>query len=162
MNVRDVLLGESVRFVREAQQTPGVLRIALLGSITSAKVAPKDIDFLVTVAEDCDLVVLALHSRRLKGRLQGYNRTADVFLADPHGRYLGRVCSWRECRPGKRASCDALHCGQRPHLHDDIGAVRLAPELVAAPPLVVWPAVVRHAPLPADVEAWVSTVSHAV
>ncbi|GMV21563.1 MAG: hypothetical protein AMXMBFR57_15120 [Acidimicrobiia bacterium] len=160
--VRDWLLKESVRFVHEAQRVPGVRRIALLGSITTPKPVPKDIDFLVTVTDSCDLAVLAVRSRGLKGRLQAHNLTADIFLADERGRYIGRVCRWRECRPGKRMSCEAQHCGRRPHLYDDLGLVDLDPGLVAAPPLEIWPTLVRRGPLPADVEAWVSTVSHAV
>lgn len=160
--VRDWLLKESVRFVHEAQQVPGVLRIALVGSVTTPKPTPKDIDFLVTVAESCDLTVLAVHSRGLKGRLQAHNLTADIFLADESGQYIGRVCRWRECRPGKRMACEAQHCGRRPHLYDDLGAVDLAPGLVGAPPLELWPTLVRRGPLPADVEAWLSAVSHAV
>jgi hypothetical protein len=160
--VRDWLLKESVRFVHEAQRVPGVRRIALLGSITTAKSVPKDIDFLLTVADSCDLAVLAVRSRGLKGRLQAHNLTADIFLADESGRYIGRVCRWRECRPGKRMSCEAQHCGRRAHLYDDLGLVDLDPGVVAAPPLEIWPTLVRRGPLPADVEAWVSTVSHAV
>jgi hypothetical protein len=59
-------------------------------------------------------------------------------------------------------SCDAEHCGRRAHLHDDLGTVHLSPGLVAAPPLVIWPTVVRQVALPADLEAWVTVVSHAV
>ena len=76
--VRDWLLKESVRFVHEAQRVPGVRRIALLGSITTPKPVPKDIDFLVTVTDSCDLAVLAVRSRGLKGRLQAHNLTADI------------------------------------------------------------------------------------
>jgi hypothetical protein len=139
-----------------------VLRIALVGSVTTPKPTPKDIDFLVTVAESCDLAALALHSRCLKGRLRGHSLTADIFLADETGQHIGRVCRWRECRSGKRRSCEAQHCGHRPHLYDDLGAVHLSSGLVAAPPLVLWPTLSRRGALPADVEAWISTVSHAV
>jgi len=45
---------------------------------------------------------------------------------------------------------------------DDLRTVHLSPELVAAPPLVLWPTVVRQGPLPGDLEAWVIAVSHAV
>ncbi len=159
--VRDRLLNESVRFVHEAGRVPGVVRIALVGSVTTAVPEPKDIDFLVTVAASCDLAVLAVHSRGLKGRLQAHNLTADIFLADESGQYVGRVCRWRECRPGKRTACEAQHCGRRPHLCDDLQVVDLGADLVAAPPLELWPALLRRGPLPADVEAWISTISHA-
>jgi len=160
--VRDWLLTESARFVHEAQRVPGVLRIALVGSVTTPKPTPKDIDFLVTVADACDLAVLAVHSRGLKGRLQAHNLTADIFLAAESGQYIGRVCRWRECRPGIRMSCEAQHCGRRPHLYDDLGLVDLEAGLVAAPPLEIWPTLLRRGPLPADVEAWITTVSHAI
>jgi len=160
--VRDWLLGESVQFVHEARQLPGVIRIALVGSVATSKPTPKDIDFLLTVADSCDLAVLALHSRRLKGRLQAHNLTADIFLANENSQYIGRVCRWRECRPGIRMACQAQHCGRRAHLYDDLGVVRLSPDLVAAPPLVLWPTLVRQGPQPDDVDAWISAVSHAV
>ena len=44
----------------------------------------------------------------------------DIFLAGPKGNYLGRTCHWKNCGPGIRMSCDALHCGQRHYLHDDL------------------------------------------
>jgi predicted nucleotidyltransferase len=160
--VREQLLREAVRFVHEAKQVPGVRAIALVGSITTSKARPKDIDLLVTVEDSADLAVLATHSRRLSGRLQGLSLGADVFLANLQHQYIGRVCGWRECRPGIRMSCDAEHCGRRAHLHDDLGTVHLSPGLVAAPPLVIWPTVVRQVALPADLEAWVTVVSHAV
>jgi hypothetical protein len=75
-----------------------------------------------------------------------------VFLADPQDHYLGRTCPWKRCGPGIRASCDALHCGRRPYLHDDLETVRLAEILVTAPPLELWPQVVTHVPIPDDVE----------
>jgi hypothetical protein len=33
------------------------------------------------------------------GRAQTINLGADVFLADTTGRYLGRICHYRECNP---------------------------------------------------------------
>jgi len=81
-----------------------------------------------------------------------------VFLADEGGRYLGRTCTWRECRPGIRASCDALHCGRRPHLHDDLGDVRLNDALIARPPLEIWPTVIRRSTVPPDVEALLARI----
>src|SRR3954468_7086618 len=77
----------------------------------------------------------AARARRLQGATQQFNRGADVFLADEAGRYLGRTCPWKECRPHVRLSCDALHCGARPHLHDDLRTIQLPATLVASPPL---------------------------
>jgi hypothetical protein len=150
--IRDQLLSEAARFVRAASAVPGVRRIALIGSMTTTKQDPKNIDLLVTVTDGADLAPLALCSRRLQGRAQGLNRGADVFLLDERGQYLGRTCRWRECKPGMRAACDALHCGRRPHLHDDLGAVHLTPETIATPSAQLWPTIERRGPLPADVE----------
>ena len=150
--VRAKLLEAALWFVQSAAELPGVQRIALIGSIMTGRSSPKDVDLLVYVTDDLDLTPLATLGRRLKGRLQSHSRGADVFLADEGGRYLGRTCSWKVCRPGIRASCDALHCGRRPYLHDDLATVRLADSIIAAPPLELWPVVVRRCTVPADVE----------
>ena len=131
--VRERLLANALQFIREAQRIPAVLRIALIGSVVSPKLAPKDVDLLITVQDDADLTLLAQAGRRLKGRCQTFNCGADIFLANEEQRYIGRICHWRECRPGVRASCDAEHCGRRAFLHDDVRAVRLKPDLVSAP-----------------------------
>jgi hypothetical protein len=83
----------------------------------------------------------------LQGRAQGFHRGADVFLADERGTYIGRTCHWRDCRPGVRQSCDALHCGRRPHLHDDLEAIALSSALVQSPPVTLWPYVERRGEL---------------
>ena len=151
-SVRSRLLAEAVAFIRLASQLPGVTRIALIGSLTTSKSDPKDADLLVTVTNGADLAPLAALGRKLAGRAQSLSRGADVFLADPTGTYLGRTCHWRECRPGIRAGCDAIHCGRRPHLHDDLETVTLTHDLIAAPPLEVWPGVVARVPIPDDVK----------
>ena len=69
------------------------------------------------------------------------------------GEYLGRTCHWRKCGPGFRLRCDALHCGRRLYLHDDLRSVRLDARLVAEPPIELWPAVQTRGPVPGDVEA---------
>ena len=133
--IREQMLAGVLRFVRAVASIAGVRRIALIGSIVTAKPNPKDVDLLVTVADDADLAPLAVCARRLQGGLQGLSHWADVFLADERGQYLGRTCTWRECRPGIRASCDALHCGRRSHLHDDLGDVRLNRAIIVEPPV---------------------------
>ena len=150
--MRTRLIAEVLTFVRAARQLPGVERIALLGSLTTAKPEPKDADLLVTVANDAELAPLATLARKLQGHTQGLNRGGEVFLADPEDHYLGRICPWKRCAPGVRTSCDALHCGRRPYLHDDLDAVRLAPELVAAPPIVLWPIIRASVRIPPDIE----------
>ena len=157
--VREEMLAGVHRFDCAAKTLAGVQPIALLGSIVTDKSDSKDVDLLVTVSDAMDLVPLATCARRLQGRLQGLNHWADVFLADERGGYLGRTCTWRECRPGIRASCDALHCGRRPRLHADLGDVRLFPEAVAAPPVELWPQVVRRCPVPLEVEGLLAALA---
>jgi predicted nucleotidyltransferase len=82
---RQPLLAGLLRFVATARQITGVRRIAVLGSIVTTKPNPKDIDVLVVVADDADLAPLAKSARQLQGYAQGFNRGADVFLADWRG-----------------------------------------------------------------------------
>ena len=138
-------------FVQTARTCPGVLRIALLGSLATTKAIPKDADVLVTIDHTMDLADLARAGRRLQGSAQTINLGADIFLADATGRYLGRICHYRECRP--RVRCLAQHCGHREHLNDDLHVVTLQRELIAAPPIDLWPNVVRRRTAPPDVEA---------
>ena len=152
LTIRDILLAEVRQFVPRARFFPGVRRIALIGSLATHKENPKDADVLVTVDDDADLAPLATAGRRLKGHTQSRNRGADIFLADPSGNYIGRICHWRECYPGKRMSCDARHCGRRAFLHDDLDDVTLDASLIKTPPLELWPKIVRRVELPGDVE----------
>jgi predicted nucleotidyltransferase len=138
-------------FVRAARECPGVIRIALVGSLTTTKANPKDADVLVTIDGTMDLAELARAGRRLKGLAQTINLGADIFLADEGGRYLGRICHYRECRP--RRACLAEHCGRRECLNDDLHVVTLSNELLAAPPVDLWPIIVRRVMVPPDVEA---------
>lgn len=147
---RSQLIAAARTFIEAAQQLPGVTRIALLGTITTANPNPKDVDLLVTVDDEMDLTQLATLGRRLSGRLQSLASGADIFLASPGNRYLGRLCLWRECAPGIRLSCDALHCGRRHYLHDDLRTVRLPRSPVVSPPVEVWPRVVTRVPTPPD------------
>lgn len=63
--------------------------------------------------------------------------------------YLGRTCPWRECGPGIRTRCHAQHCGG--HLYDDLQVLTLKRELLAEPPLEVFPKVVVRQEIPGDV-----------
>jgi len=146
------LIAEVLAFVRAAQRLPGITRIALFGSITTSKADPKDVDLLVTVTDDTDLAPLASLTRKLQGHAQQMNRGGEVFLADPQNHYLGRICQWKVCAPGVRMRCDALHCGRRHYLHDDLKAIKLAPSVLAEPPLELWPQVVARVPIPQDIE----------
>ena len=147
---RRPLLLWAYSFVRAARLCPGVRRIALLGSMTTAKAVPKDVDLLVTIERTMDLTQLARAGRRLKGLAQTINLGADIFLADTTGHYLGRICHYRECHP--RVACRAQHCGLRAHLNDDLHVVTLSKDIIASPPVELWPKVVRRLTVPADVE----------
>jgi predicted nucleotidyltransferase len=159
---RHQLLDALRRFVASVRQLAGVRRIAVLGSIVTSKPDPKDIDVLVVVADDTDLAPVATCARRLQGHAQSINRGADVFLADERGMYIGRTCRWRDCRPGVRQECDALHCGRRPHLHDDLDAITLNSTLVQSPPITLWLYIERPSQLPPDVERVVAALERAV
>ncbi|MCL4267615.1 MAG: hypothetical protein KJ069_30865 [Anaerolineae bacterium] len=86
-------------FVRAASHLPGITRIALIGSLTTDKVDPKDADMLVTVTDQADWTPLAMSGRKLQGHCQGFGRSGEVFLADEQHHYLGRTCSWKQCGP---------------------------------------------------------------
>lgn len=148
---RRVLLLAGLEFVRGVVKVAGVREVALIGSMTTAKESPKDIDFVVTVGRDVAWEDLARVTRRLKGTaLSGGCGGADVFLAGDGGRYLGRVCSYRKQR--YRRACGAFRCGEAPYLCDDSALMRLARGTILEPPVHLWPAVQRRQALPADVE----------
>lgn len=149
--MREQLLSHLPWFVSQVTKLTGIRRVSLLGSITTNKQNPKDIDFLVEVEEDTDLEPLARLGRRLKGRAQQMNRGADIFLTNPQGHYIGRTCHWKDCRPGIRTSCDALNCGKRHYLHDDLATVTLSDETVQSA-LELWPTLERRSGLPDDLE----------
>jgi len=157
-SVRETLLDAGVWFIESVLACPGVLGIALIGSIVTPKKNPKDIDLVLYIADDADLIQVAALARRLKGRLQAHNLGADAFLANANREYLGRTCSWNDCRPGVRASCDALNCGRRPYLHDDLTTVMLATDLVREPPVEIWPRCVLRSSIAADVKRMVARI----
>ncbi|HEV7429441.1 MAG TPA: UPF0158 family protein [Thermoanaerobaculia bacterium] len=145
---RQHLLEGAAKFVDRAKQIRGVVRIALIGSLTTAKAQPNGIELLVTI-ESADVVpALAAAARKLSGHAQTMNRGADVFLANTAGAYLGRTCWWRECGPGIHRLCEAQHCGR--HLNDDLHIVQLPKDLIASPPLVLWPKPIGGGDVPAD------------
>jgi hypothetical protein len=151
--VRRALLEAALAFVREAQALAGVTRLALIGSLSTAKPFPKDVDLLATITDAVDLRALARMGRRMAGRAQGINGSAEVFLASPEGVYLGRTCRWRSCSPGRRVACGARYATGRQFLRDDLHTLTLSRELIAAPPAVLWPLVVAAVHLPHDVES---------
>lgn len=147
---RRPLLLAVLAFVRAARHCPGVQRFSVLGSILTNKPTPKDVDVVVTIDATMDLARLARSGRRFMGQAQTINLGADVFLVDTTGQYLGRICHYRECHP--RVLCHAQHCGERDHLNDDLHIVTLSQELIASPPVELWPKVIRRLSVPTDVE----------
>jgi len=148
LDPRRHLLGAVLAFVQTARSLSGVHRIALLGSLTTDKPVPKDADVLVIIDAGIDLAPLARVGRRLKGTAQTINLGADIFLADEAGRYLGRICHYRKCHA--RVACRALSCGRRQHLNDDLQIVTLSSDLIAAPPIDLWPRILARCAVPAD------------
>ena len=139
-------------FVLSCKEIEGVDRISIIGSLISSKVKPKDVDFLITISDDLDLTHLAKISRRLQGKSGGLTGGADIFLANRNNEYLGRICIWKDCRPGVRMSCDADNCGGRKYLHDDLSVIKITKEVVEKPSLILYPNLVRNMSVPEDVE----------
>lgn len=148
-DVRRHLLAGAATFVNRLKKIHGVHRIALIGSMTTPKRAPNDIDLLVTIGTNTVIPDIAAAGRKLKGHALQLNRGVDIFLADSANHYLGRTCPWRQCAPGIRMRCHAQHCGG--HLYDDLHVIKLSRELIAAPPLVIWPERVVKGEIPQDV-----------
>ena len=49
-------------------------------------------------------------------------------------------------------ACDARNCGRREFLHDDLDAITLGGELVARPPIELWPEIIRRGKVPTDIK----------
>jgi hypothetical protein len=144
---RGSLLSLGFKFVQAIKGMEGIDQIALIGSLCTRKASPKDIDLLIGIRPGMDLADLARRARSLKGATQSIASGADIFLSE-EGRYIGRICGYRECFP--RVRCLALHCGLRPHLNDDFTNVQLKESLIADPPLVLWPEWKAKPGLPED------------
>ena len=155
-DVRAFLIAETFRFIDRIVTIPGLRRIAMVGSLINSKADLKDVDLLITMEDEVDLTTLATAARKLKGAAQTKNRGADIFIANPAGQYIGRICHWRDCGPGIRASCDAHNCGHRHYLHDDLDDINLDPHLVKEPPLEIWPTVVFRQSVASDLSPFLS------
>ena len=153
------LIAEALRFVRGViaadggSPLEGVMRIALIGSLATAKPDPGDIDLLITVASGMELAPLASRARRLHEAAETVHRGADLFLTDEEGQYIGRICRQIDCGHGVRINCRALHCGRRPFLYDDLHLVRLSARLITEPPIILWPNLIVRVPVPNDLQA---------
>lgn len=149
---RQKLLAHLPWFVRAVARIEGVRKISILGSITTEKLKPKDIDFLVAIDDSADLEPVARIGRKLLGRTGSEGGGADIFLTDSLGNYIGRTCQWKLCQPGVRMSCDALNCGRRQYLHDDLQAVTLS-EATIVKALQLWPELEGRDGLPEDLKS---------
>ena len=138
------------QFVESASQVEGVLKIAMIGSLTTEKVNPKDADVLVTIDKDVDIDRLAMFGRKLKGHGQHRNLGADIFLCNVEGEYLGRTCSFRECH--FRVRCQGSRCDEGTRIQDDFENLRLDKQTILNPPLELWPTLAKRRPVPSDVE----------
>jgi len=146
-------------FMEHIAKIEGVKRIALIGSICTAKKDPKDIDIMVTIRPELDVKPLARLGTRLSGRASQFGGSAELFLAEGT-QYLGRTCKYRD--PFPRASCRPLRCYRdRPFLCYTNNNFVLTQELVTAPPLILWPEIIRNSKLPDDLEVLLGTLSHA-
>jgi hypothetical protein len=148
---RGELISFVLKFVQSVRGSAGIREVALIGSLCTPKQYPKDADLLVMIEDAASLAELAKCARRLQGQAMSIGHGSDVFLVNPAGEYLGRVCPWKECRPGLRMSCDALHCGRRAFLHDDLHTIRLARTVTAAHALRLWPHLQARGDIPADI-----------
>jgi hypothetical protein len=146
---RKILFTAGETFVRRIVRVRGVVRVALVGSMTTDKPNPKDIDFLLTVSDEFDIAEAATVGRKLKGCLVGHNSGADIFLCDTNHRYIGRTCNYRECH--RRVACEGETCRPGSWLNTDFHLVKLAPTLCENPPVIIWPFQQTAESVPADV-----------
>ena len=144
------LIRLAFEFCRKAAEIKGVERIGMIGSITTTEQNPKDIDLVVTIGTNADMGILAKVGRQLQGRAQGLSSGADIFLVNDKQEYLGRVCHYSDCRPWIRASCQALNCGRNQYICDDLDSIRLDSDVVAHPPVVLYPQIIIQTQLPED------------
>jgi len=122
--VRHNMLEVLDKFLPSLRALRCVERIGLTGSLKTPKREPKDIDVVVCTITGSSLSELATIYRKMSGGLQSIGRGVDVFIFE-NGYYVGRLCRYRDCAPGIRASCAADHCGLRPYLCDDLSVVEL-------------------------------------
>jgi predicted nucleotidyltransferase len=112
-------------FLPAIKRTNGVKFIGLIGSLTRDSPEPKDIDMVVCVTPSADLPELGTVCKRIAGRMMQIGKGVDMFVYDDlSGEYVGRICQYRDCRPGIRR-CRADHCRMRPYLKDDLSTIRL-------------------------------------
>lgn len=82
---RQHLLDRAVTAVHQIRGMAGVERIALIGSITTPKKEPPDIDLLVIISTSRVVPEIAAAGRKFQGHAQHIDRGAEIFLATPTG-----------------------------------------------------------------------------
>jgi predicted nucleotidyltransferase len=148
---RAVLLAAAKWFLEEARKVEEVSQIALIGSLTTRKTIPKDVDLVVTLKSSAGFKQIATLARKLQGRIQKGSLGADVFIVHDNI-YIGRACHYRE--PWERVECRRRHlkCSRDVEfLCNTVSSFRLREEIILRPPLVLWPDVVINVALPEDV-----------
>jgi hypothetical protein len=106
-SIRPYLLAGVLRFVRAARNVEGVVRIALIGSLATDKLNPKDADLLVTIRDDADLAPLAALGANSRATPSSATGAARSFSARRKGRILGAPA------PGKIAGSSSACAATR-------------------------------------------------
>jgi len=128
-------------YVAEAfARVPMVIRVALFGSVASPPRIesdrwrrgnlhePKDVDLAVWIDDVVDLGSLRKLSAQALNRLWHdkeigvAHHQVDIFLFEPTGKYLGRLCHFSRC-PKHKPECRAEGCGAVPFLQQHDGVV---------------------------------------
>jgi hypothetical protein len=148
---RAVLLAAAKWFLEECRNVEEVSQIALIGSLTTRKTIPKDVDLVVTLKSSAGFKQIATLARKLQGRIQKGSLGADVYIVHDNI-YIGRACHYRE--PSSRVECRSRHlkCSRDVEfLCNTVSSFRLREEIILRPPLVLWPDVIMNVALPEDV-----------
>ena len=148
---RESLLYALNWFLDEVKQFKEVRQVALIGSICTNKPNPKDIDLLISIKPKTDLKKLATLRRKTQGRIgQGLLGT-DMFIVED-GRYLGRLCRYRE--PWPRVVCcnDNLICDRtRNYLCNTSNNFSIDKSIINNPPITIYPKFSTTIEIPNDV-----------
>lgn len=155
---RSALLQAAKWFLENIFKRDDIEKIAFLGSICTNKKYPKDIDILVYLKPGADIESIAALKRKFQGRIDRGTMGADIFLAE-NGKYIGRACCYKE--PWVRAVCaqQKLCCNRdRIFLCDTSQSFALKPEIVANPPVVVYPDFSTESAIPNDLKEMIESV----
>lgn len=148
---REALLLAARWCVDEIKNLDEVIQVALIGSVCTNKPNPKDIDLLVTVRPGSDLTRLARLNRKTQGRIQQGLCSAEIFVAED-GRYVGRICRYREPWPRVICGNNKLVCDlHKEFLCNTSNNFTLSQSLIDTPPIILYPKFSASANVPDDV-----------